>query len=84
MLLGGSWLVVSLALNDWPTISDLVYGNGGNLNGWLLDLDLATPDGIDVFDSNNQAFYGSVLSSVMAKAATGMYVTPRFDAFCSS
>ena len=83
MLLGGSWLAVSLALNDWPTISDLVYGNGGNLSGWLLDLDLATPDGFDLFDSNNQAFYGSVLSSVMAKAAKGMYVAMRFNVFCS-
>ncbi|KIM83371.1 hypothetical protein PILCRDRAFT_819610 [Piloderma croceum F 1598] len=71
-LSGGSWLVVSLALNDWPTTSDLVYGNGGNLSGWLLDLDLVTPDGFDVFDSNNQAYYGSVLSSVLAKAAKGI------------
>ena len=82
-MLGGSWLAVSLALNDWPTISDLVYGNGGNYTGWLLDLNLATPDGLNVFDSNNQAFYGSVLSSVMAKAAKGMYVILRFNVFCS-
>ena len=76
--------MVSLVLNDWPTISDLVYGNGDNLSGWLLDLDLAAPDGFDVFDSNNQAFYRSVLSGVMAKAAKGMCVALRFDDLCSS
>ncbi|KAF7980794.1 hypothetical protein HWV62_36869 [Athelia sp. TMB] len=68
---GGSWLTGSLALNDWPTVPDLVYGNGGDLSGWLLDLDLVIPDGIDVFDGDNQAFYGSLLMSIKAKAAQG-------------
>lgn len=64
----------SLALNDWPTISDLVYGNNGNLSGWLLDTNLVIPDGIDVFNTDNQDFYGSLLSSIRAKAAQGLYV----------
>lgn len=61
--------------NNWPTIKDLVYGNGNDLAGWLLDLPFATPDGDDLFDDKNQAFYGSMLYSVMAKAATGMQVS---------
>lgn len=59
-------------MNDWPTIKDMVYGNGGNLSGWILDLPLASPDGDDVFNQENQDFYGSILWSVYAKADTGM------------
>lgn len=69
---GGSWLTGSLYMNDWPTIKDMVYGNGGNLSGWILDLPLASPDGDDVFNQENQDFYGSILWSVYAKADTGM------------
>lgn len=68
---GGSWLTGSLALNDWPTIHDLVYGNG-NLSGWLLDLNLAAPSGLDVFNKDNQDFYGSLLYGILAKAAKGL------------
>ncbi|EIN11650.1 phospholipase B [Punctularia strigosozonata HHB-11173 SS5] len=67
-LSGGSWLTGSLFLNNWPTVKDMVYGNGGNLTGWLLDLPLATPDGDDLFNDKNQAWFGSVLWSVEAKA----------------
>lgn len=69
---GGSWLTGSLYMNDFPTIKDLVHGNGGNLSGWLLDIPLATPDGDDVFSVNNQDFYGSLLWSVFAKGNAGM------------
>jgi lysophospholipase len=64
--------------NDFPTIRDLVYGNGENLSGWLLDLDLATPDGINLFSDDNQYFFGSLLWSVLAKARAGMYVRVLF------
>jgi lysophospholipase len=74
VMLGGGWLTGSLALNDWPTALDLVNGNGGNLSGWLLDLDLGTPNGLNIFDDKNQAYFGSILSSVKAKAAKGMCV----------
>ncbi|KAH7910589.1 phospholipase B [Hygrophoropsis aurantiaca] len=69
---GGSWLAGSLILNDWPSIRDLVYGNGGNLSGWMLGMDLIAPDGITTGDNNNQAFYHNVLSDVQAKAKTGL------------
>ena len=59
-------------MNDFPTIKDLVYGNGDNLGGWLLDLALATPDGDDVFSIKNQEWFGSLLWSVVAKGDTGM------------
>lgn len=72
---GGSWAVGSLVLNDFPGIHDLVLGNtqsGGSLNGWQLATDLATPSGDDLFDSDNQYFYGSVLWSVYSKADKGL------------
>ena len=61
-------------MNDLPTIPELVFGNGGNLHGWLLDLDLILPDGFNIFSEPNQAFIGSVLWSVISKAKKGMYV----------
>ena len=62
----------SLFFNDWPTIPDMIFGNGGNLSGWILDLDLAAPDGDNVFDEDNQYFFGSILWSVMSKANKGL------------
>ena len=69
---GGSWLTGSLYMNDFPTIKNLVHGNGNNTTGWLLHLPLATPDGTNVFSKQNQNWYGSILWSVFAKAGTGM------------
>ncbi|KAI0028749.1 phospholipase B [Vararia minispora EC-137] len=71
-LSGGSWLTGSLFANDWPTMEELIFGNGADLSGWLLDLDLAIPGGVDVFNVMNQYFYGSIIWSVMAKAAAGI------------
>jgi lysophospholipase len=71
-MIGGSWFVGSLVMNDWPTVLDLVFGNRQQLNGWLLDLDLIAPDGIDIFSNRNQEFFGSILWSVVAKANKGM------------
>ena len=69
---GGSWITGSLYMNDFPTIKDLVYGDGNNTQGWLLNLPLATPDGDNVFSEYNQKWYGSILWSIYAKAGTGM------------
>ncbi|KAI0766492.1 phospholipase B [Irpex lacteus] len=66
-LSGGSWVTGSLFFNDFPTIEELVFGND-QLSGWLLDLDLAAPDGLDLFTDDNQYFFGSILWSVIAKA----------------
>ncbi|KAL0946696.1 hypothetical protein HGRIS_012883 [Hohenbuehelia grisea] len=71
-LSGGSWLVVSLFMNDWPAIQDLVLGNNKDLSGWLLEFPLWTPGGINLLGAENQAFFGSVLSSVIAKANAGI------------
>jgi len=59
-------------MNDFPTIKDLVHGNGDNTTGWLLDLPFATPDGSNVFSNENQLWYGSILESVFSKARAGM------------
>ncbi|KAG7446364.1 phospholipase B [Guyanagaster necrorhizus] len=71
-LSGGSWVTGSLFFNNFPTINDLVFGNGDDLAGWLLDLPFATPDGTDIFSDNNQYFFGSILWSIMAKANAGV------------
>lgn len=44
-----------------------MFGGNGT-SGWLLDIDLATPDGLDLFSDKNQDFYGSILWSTIAKA----------------
>ncbi|KAF8499632.1 phospholipase B [Russula emetica] len=71
-LSGGSWVTGSIYMNDFPTMKDLVHGNGGNMTGWLLDTPFATPDGSDVFAEENQYWYGSILWSVFAKAGAGL------------
>jgi len=77
--LGGSWITGSIFFNNFPGFNDLVFGNGNDLGGWLLDLPFATPDGTDIFSEKNQYFFGSILWSVMAKAGTGMYVFIGFQ-----
>lgn len=59
-------------MNDWPTVKDMVFGNGGDKPGWMLDFSLASPDGDDIFDDKNQEWYGSIIWSIMAKADLGM------------
>ncbi|KAG6868104.1 hypothetical protein C0993_007514 [Termitomyces sp. T159_Od127] len=71
-LSGGSWVTGSMYFNNWPMLNDMVLGNGKEMEGWLLDFNLASPDGVDLFSDNNQAFFGSVLWSVMAKSAQGI------------
>lgn len=61
-----------MLFNNWPTTDDLVFGNGNELGGWLLDLPFVTPDGDDLLSDNNQAFFGSILWSVIAKANQGV------------
>lgn len=58
--------------NDFPTLHDLVLGIGDNLGGWVLDFDFATPDGPNLFSTQNQAWFGSLLWSVRSKADKGM------------
>ncbi|KJA19980.1 hypothetical protein HYPSUDRAFT_43886 [Hypholoma sublateritium FD-334 SS-4] len=71
-LSGGSWVTGSLLFNNWPTINDLVFGNGEDLSGWLLDLPFASPDGDNVLSELNQDFYGSILWSIIAKNDQGV------------
>ncbi|KAF9491645.1 FabD/lysophospholipase-like protein [Pleurotus eryngii] len=59
--------------SKYRQITDLVFGNK-DLPGWLLDLDLVLPDGINMFDDKTQAYFGSILSSAVAKPAAGMRV----------
>ncbi|KAA1474012.1 phospholipase B [Dentipellis sp. KUC8613] len=70
-LSGGSWLTGSLYMNDWPKVEDMVFGGNG-LSGWMLDLALATPDGPNIFNDENSAWYGSLIQSVVAKGKVGL------------
>jgi hypothetical protein len=58
--------------NDWPRPYDLVFGDGNSLDGWKLDLPLASPDGTNLFSDLNQDFYGSLIWSIIAKANKGL------------
>ncbi|KAI0044217.1 phospholipase B [Auriscalpium vulgare] len=69
-LSGGSWLTGSLYMNNWPNVSDLVFGNGKELGGWLLNLEMPTPNGYNIFDDKNQNFYRDIIDSISAKANT--------------
>ncbi|KXN90656.1 Lysophospholipase 2 [Leucoagaricus sp. SymC.cos] len=71
-LSGGSWITGSLFFNDFPTLHNLVLGDGNTLDGWKLDLPFATPDGSDLFSKKNQAWYGSIIWSIIAKAQKGI------------
>ena len=75
--LGGSWFTGSLYFNDFATIPDLVHGNGKDLSGWLLDLDLFLPAGFNILDDRNTLFFQSVVASVAAKAWAGVCVVDR-------
>ncbi|KAJ3553109.1 hypothetical protein NP233_g12725 [Leucocoprinus birnbaumii] len=71
-LSGGSWTTGSLFFNDFPTLHNLVLGNGNTLDGWKLDLPFVTPDGTNIFSTDNQYFFGSIIWSIMAKAQKGI------------
>lgn len=71
---GGSWFTASLTLSDWPSPSTLVYGDGAELSGWMLDLDLVAPSSLNLGDVNNQEYWGSILASVEAKANASVSV----------
>ncbi|KAF9650395.1 phospholipase B [Thelephora ganbajun] len=68
----GSWFTGSLYLNDFATIPELVHGNGKDRTGWLLDLGLFLPAGLNILDDKNTLFFQSVVTSVVAKSSTGI------------
>ncbi|KIY70403.1 hypothetical protein CYLTODRAFT_451708 [Cylindrobasidium torrendii FP15055 ss-10] len=73
-LSGGSWLVSSLYSNGFPMTNELVFGNKDiGWSGWLLDLDLFLPGGID--PGNSVDFYSSLKRSVKSKAARGVFTS---------
>jgi lysophospholipase len=66
-------------MNDISTIKDLVYGNGDNLQGWMLDLALAVPDGANVFSKNNQEWYSSVFCCVVLLRGSNLTLPAIID-----
>ena len=61
-------------LNDFPVVPDLVWGNGNELNGWLLDLELIAPGGFNILNSDNRDFLDNLSDSVQAKANRSLCV----------
>lgn len=59
-------------MNNWPTIPDLVYGDGADMSGWMLDYPLAYPGGYDLLNNDNQGFFSSILESVVEKSQKGL------------
>ena len=80
-LSGGSWLISSMVFHDFPDMYDLVLGNthkGGDLNGWLLEKDLALPNGLTPFDNNNENYFGYVVVFTIIRTR---YVYPSTGVF---
>jgi lysophospholipase len=63
-----------MIMNDWPRVNDMVLGNGSDLAGWLLDLGLIAPGGLNISSDDNQLYYDSLLGSVLSKDNQGMCV----------
>ena len=73
-LSGGSWLVTSLIMNDFPDLWSLVTGTGDeDQPGWLLDYNLIAPAGLIVTDNN--AYYDTLIADVQVKAENGFPVS---------
>lgn len=78
-LSGGSWLVTSLALANYPTIQDLIFppasGSSDSTNvfgGWLADLNVLGPS--TNLTINNQ-FIGTLFGELAGKLKAGFPVT---------
>ncbi|TFK53593.1 lysophospholipase [Heliocybe sulcata] len=66
-LSGGSWLVTSLMQANFPTIQDLVYGQG-EFGGWLPQYNLAEP-------TEDLGYYEGLVADVLGKYEAGFPVT---------
>jgi lysophospholipase len=74
-LSGGSWLVTSLALTDYPTIQNLIFpppsSDPNAFGGWLADINVFTP----VNDTAAiQQFIGTLLEEIGGKLQAGFPV----------
>ncbi|KAH9937826.1 lysophospholipase [Epithele typhae] len=70
-LSGGSWLVGSLAQNDFPTVEEMVFGSA-TTTGWQTQLDLLTPSANATVDS---AFTAALFGEIAVKYFEGFPVT---------
>ncbi|KAJ7206533.1 lysophospholipase [Mycena pura] len=64
-LSGGGWLVTSFAQANFPTIQHLIFGDGQDFGGWLLEFDLWTP----FADPVQQAIFAQELMQEIAVKA---------------
>lgn len=78
VLLGGSWVFASQLFNpNSKSFFNLVLGSeegDQDEQGWLLDIDVAFPNGENFLDSKNEKYYGAIVANTKAKAATSMQV----------
>lgn len=78
-LSGGSWLVTSLALANYPTIQDLIFppASGGSnttnvFGGWLADLNVLGPS---TDQTTNAQYIGTLFGEIAGKLQAGFPVT---------
>jgi lysophospholipase len=72
-LSAGAWTVGSFAINDWPTVPNLVLGSGP---GWFTDLDMLTPGGLNNSGTaNNLEYYNHVQTDIDLKRNAGFAVS---------
>ncbi|GJJ05861.1 hypothetical protein Clacol_000048 [Clathrus columnatus] len=74
---GGSWAVASQLFNPGAeSYYDLVLGGGnGDEQGWLLDINVAFPNGDNFLDSKNEEFYGAIVANAKAKGETSLPIS---------
>ncbi|QLG74390.1 hypothetical protein HG535_0G02730 [Zygotorulaspora mrakii] len=72
-LSGGSWLVGSLAWNNWTSVQDIINSTPENDSIWDLTHSIASPGGVDVNKSAER--WEVITEDIMSKAALGFPVT---------
>lgn len=73
-LSGGSWLLTSLVQANFPTIPELIFGDGtsGDYAGWLSQFGISTPTSVT---ATNELFIASLLAESKGKYDAGFPVT---------
>ncbi|KIM35894.1 hypothetical protein M413DRAFT_32127 [Hebeloma cylindrosporum] len=77
-LSGGSWLVTSLALANYPTIQDLIFpptsgsSDTNVFGGWLADTNVLAPS---TDQTTNAQFIGTLFGEIAGKLQAGFPVT---------
>lgn len=72
-LSGGSWLVGTLAYNNWTSVQDIIDHSSESNSIWNITASLASPGGTNVTLTNET--WGSIIQDVNSKQNAGYAVT---------